>query len=147
MCKRPLFCHCRMDDYGGIDPDLLHEANLLLDYELAKIRSPSSSELQETNVVTRPSGWDENGVDLSLRADPFGLIPAGEAGGWVLVPETRSTITDDMRRRLGPIGGGDRQTDVFQRLSAKSPTPAVQKVDIPRTTQVKPPTFPRPLNP
>ena len=33
-----------MDDYGGIDPDLLHEANLLLDYELAKIRSPSSSE-------------------------------------------------------------------------------------------------------
>ena len=136
-----------MDDYGGIDPDLLYEANLLLDYELAKIRSPSSSELQETNVVTRPSGWDENGVDLSLRADPFGLIPAGEAGGWVLVPETRSTITDDMRRRLGPIGGGDRKTDVFQRLSAKSPAPAVQKVDIPRTTQVKPPTFPRPLNP
>ena len=116
-----------MNDYECTDPDLLQEANLLLDYELSKIRGPRSSGQRETTVVTRPSGWDENEVDLCLQADPFGLIPAGEVGGWVLVPETRSTITDEMRLRLGPIGGGERKTNV-QSLSAKKPALTIQKI-------------------
>jgi hypothetical protein len=104
-----------MDEYPPLEPDQLEMAALTLDAELESHRRPPPV----VDLASQLRCRNGNSGVSCLLAEPFGPISTDlRLSGQVATP-----MSADMRKRLGPIGGGPRKTDVFTRIETK-PTAA-----------------------